>query len=181
MFKKHSGFIPLLAALILLVAAAVTVTGYYFIKVAQEQKIGSGGEEEDTTPPAGSPILHCFVFDEPGKYYLANDIDAVETCMRIKADNVILDCNGRSITSKTGWGITTGSADNITIKNCVVKNSQSGIHLYYTENSLIQGNTVINSTSSDFLCSESSNNTDGGGNVCGSNPNCPWLTCLSPE
>jgi len=59
------------------------------------------------------------------------------------ASNVILDCNGTSISGADfGKGIYSDNFDNITIRNCNVKNCYDGICLLRARNSTLENSTV---------------------------------------
>ncbi|MEM2916442.1 MAG: LamG-like jellyroll fold domain-containing protein, partial [Candidatus Woesearchaeota archaeon] len=84
---------------------------------------------------------------------LIQNITSATTCIVIGADNVELDCKGNTITYNTGgqWGegITATNRKNITIKNCIIKDttttgeSSRGILLENTNDTKIINNTII--------------------------------------
>ncbi|MBI5159166.1 right-handed parallel beta-helix repeat-containing protein [Candidatus Micrarchaeota archaeon] len=93
---------------------------------------------------------------------LNSDISATSTCFTLAADNIILDCNGRTITRVSGSGSFNGiqalNLRNITIRNCIVRNFTNGIYLENTNLSTLYRNTAQNNTHG-FNLSSSSNNS----------------------
>jgi len=95
-------------------------------------------------------------------YTLVQDVSASANCFNISASDVILDCQGKTITfgtGTTGFGVNASSdattLTNITVKNCnIVKgagggSNNYGIRLDQTSNSVIYNNTIFtNGTSS---------------------------------
>jgi len=70
-------------------------------------------------------ISGCTQINTPGQYTLNQDIidSSTSQCMRINADNVVLDCQNHVIDSDgtAYYGIYSYNRKNIEIKNCVVK------------------------------------------------------------
>lgn len=65
--------------------------------------------------------------------------------VEIIANNIILDCNGHSITgSGGGYGIYLKDKSGVTIKNCSVNNFWHDIYLYNSSNNILSNNTVTN-------------------------------------
>jgi parallel beta-helix repeat protein len=65
----------------------------------------------------------------------------------INANNIVLDCDGHTITGTgPGFGISASGRTNVTIKNCRVTKFGRGIALTNTNNSLLLNNTVFNNT-----------------------------------
>ncbi len=85
---------------------------------------------------AQTPISSCQIITSSGSYILTQDIYASDTCLRIGADNVTLDCDGHKVIGPGvesnkigiagGWGVP-GSAVNSVVKNCIVQNFTRGI------------------------------------------------------
>jgi len=113
---------------------------------------------------ADTYLTDCAVLDTPGEtYYLMQDIINYTSgnCMDIRADNIVLDCQGHTISTNitdymgiisngrqglvvrncvlTGWGIFEYNNSNITLQNLVI--SEGNIQLSYS-----QFNTLINVT-----------------------------------
>ncbi|MBI5060801.1 MAG: right-handed parallel beta-helix repeat-containing protein [Candidatus Aenigmarchaeota archaeon] len=75
-----------------------------------------------------SPITSCGTISSSGSYDVSNDLSASQTCMQIFASNVLLDCHGRRITYSTsffGDGIAIVSANNVTVKNCILRKTST--------------------------------------------------------
>ncbi len=79
-------------------------------------------------------IASCpYTISSSGDYDLSADLSTTGTCITISIANVSLDCKGyklRGDYSGTDYGIysTTSTADNITIKNCMIANFSTGIY-----------------------------------------------------
>jgi len=110
-------------------------------------------------------ITSCTVLDKSGAtYYLKNDIinSTNETCINIIADGITLDCEGHNIDgidSIFNSGIFFQNRNNITIKNCFVSDWGSGIHMLYSNNSMISNNIANSNFRGIALWHSSSNNT----------------------
>jgi parallel beta-helix repeat protein len=83
----------------------------------------------------------------PGTYNLTQNISSAGSCIIINASDVSLDCQGymiNGIDASSSYGIdNSGGYDNVTIKNCIVKDFERGI--WYNNganNGLIQNNTI---------------------------------------
>ncbi|MEW6328674.1 MAG: PKD domain-containing protein, partial [Candidatus Micrarchaeota archaeon] len=88
-----------------------------------------------------------------------NLLDCPRRGLTIGADNITLDCGGYSIIGNgTSFGVASENRQNITIKNCVIKNFSRGISLASTTNSTLTNNTVLNNTYGVVLVSSSNNN-----------------------
>jgi parallel beta-helix repeat protein len=77
-------------------------------------------------------IASCQKITTSGEYTLTNDVISNGTCFDIQADNVILDCNGYSLTgidSNFGSnGVSNyGGYDHVTVKNCIITGYGNGI------------------------------------------------------
>ena len=105
---------------------------------------------------------------------LINNVSATATCITVGANNIVLDCNGYSITWDTGAGnsasaVLVENMSNITVKNCVLRdlsvhsNRSVGINLTNTNLSLLLNNTIqTNGTTHNYgliLQNNSNNNT----------------------
>ncbi|MEM4375858.1 MAG: right-handed parallel beta-helix repeat-containing protein, partial [Candidatus Woesearchaeota archaeon] len=102
----------------------------------------------------GEPLSSCGVISSPGSYALTQNVSSSGTCFQIQTSNVVLDCQGFTITygtATTGNGInasTSTALSNITIRNCNIQkgagggNSNYGIQFRSTSNSLIFNNTI---------------------------------------
>jgi cysteine-rich repeat protein len=110
----------------------------------------AGVDQDCITTPVGTQITESTTITAPGNYYLANDI-FVESGTGIEigytADDVVLDCQGYSITDlATGGSGISVVGDRATVKNCVIDGSWGrGISVsssseYYT----MRNNELIN-------------------------------------
>lgn len=97
---------------------------------------------------------------------LNSDLSCSGTGIRIGASDILLDCQGHTI---TGTGFSSGAGiliqggysipwDNIIIKNCVVDNFKWGMRIERVTDSLFLNNTVINSYYEGFLLTFFTNN-----------------------
>lgn len=111
---------------------------------------------------------------------LTSNVSSGGLCFNLTADNILLDCDGFTITFDTaGTGAVAGIAatgrKNITIRDCTIIDNSSGgsfgvgINFTNTNNSLIFNNTIrTNGTSNNygiFLFSSASNNTIAGNSI----------------
>jgi len=114
----------------------------------------------------------CGIINESGSYLLNNNIEgapisaspaAGTTCIRINVSDVVLDCNGYTITNNGTSGSTSGiflfNSTNITVKNCpMISRYSYGVNLYFTNNSLVNNITLFNNSQTSILNTYSSNN-----------------------
>ena len=117
-------------------------------------------------------INECTDITTPGHYYLTGNISSSGTCIRIMADNVVLDGNGYYVLgenqSSTYGVLISGSKDN-PVKNVVIKNLgakywTAGIYMWYTENSqIINSSAFLNKAG--IMLFRSHNNTLSGNTV----------------
>jgi len=98
----------------------------------------------------------------PGRtYVLKNNVNLLTPpfCFSIDADNVVIDCNGYTITGQApSDGIMASGRSNVTIKNCNITGFANGIHFNSVQNSQLIGNTVSNAMENGILIYSSSNN-----------------------
>jgi len=102
-------------------------------------------------------LTGCMELDQVGLSYTLNtNALSTTTCYTISANDITLDCNGKEINYSSdgtlGYGIdNTGGYDNITIKNCVIKegvsttNSKIGMYFNGGADGTIENNTIITS------------------------------------
>ncbi|MEM3555718.1 MAG: right-handed parallel beta-helix repeat-containing protein, partial [Candidatus Micrarchaeia archaeon] len=122
---------------------------------------GNGNDLDACPQQISNPILFCGSVATNAT--LANDLRNSDTCINITADNIVLDCNGHSITgpgtaSLGKYGIYAEDRKNITVKNCVIEWYDRGIQLNKTNSSFIYGNTVRYNTEGVSLYRGSSRN-----------------------
>ena len=90
---------------------------------------------------------------------LTTDINANGSCLITGANNIIIDCNGHSMTGNgTGYGIDLIGYPNVTVKNCIISNFNKGMFVSSSNFDTILNNTIHNSQDGLYLTS-SSNNT----------------------
>jgi len=120
------------------------------------------------------PIYGCTDIVEPGVYYLNNDILDYDgpryICINIKANDVILDCQGKTIngtrwirteptTTYASYGIILESVNRAKIKNCSVNNWCYGINVISGSHNTIENNTISSCEREGILVEASSYNT----------------------
>jgi parallel beta-helix repeat protein len=119
-----------------------------------------------TTTLAGN-ITDCTEISEPGTYYLTGDITNSSKCycIDIKANNVVLDCQGHGIdgddTDSHGIRVYRKKATttNITLKNCFLSDwTGANIYLRYANGNRLE-NITSTSSSGNGLYLWSSNST----------------------
>lgn len=111
--------------------------------------IANGGDFLPLRPPF--PVASC---DDdpnvPGLWKLTGDLNISSTsCLAISSDNVMLDCQGNTITGTDliGTGVKVSGTNNVTVKNCTVQNFTSAIGISGTSgcsNLTVQNNTLQN-------------------------------------
>ena len=104
---------------------------------------------------------------------LTRNISANASCFLFGADNIVLDCNGKSITWDTAgsgndFAVWSDNRSNVTVKNCVLIDGNVagifgiGVNFTRTNNSLVENNTVRTNGTSDnygiYLFTTASNN-----------------------
>ncbi len=78
---------------------------------------------------------------------LITNLTATGTCFTIGAHNIILDCQGFTLTSNgSGRGVTATDKRNVTIKNCAINTFNDGLFFLRVNDSLMMDNTVTAST-----------------------------------
>ncbi|MFH1229428.1 MAG: right-handed parallel beta-helix repeat-containing protein [Candidatus Aenigmatarchaeota archaeon] len=82
---------------------------------------------------------------------LANDISTSDTasCVTIGADNIVLDCNGHMMTGDNatntlGYGIYASGRNNVTVKNCSIRDFSAGIRFESVINGIVSDNNISN-------------------------------------
>lgn len=98
-----------------------------------------------------NPLNACGTVSLPGSYQLSTNVSSSGTCFTIAASDVVLDCQGHTITygtGGTGHGIAASSVSGITIKNCKIQktnpsgSSPFGINMSDVSNSSILNNDI---------------------------------------
>ncbi|MBI4145689.1 right-handed parallel beta-helix repeat-containing protein [Candidatus Woesearchaeota archaeon] len=110
---------------------------------------------------------------------LVNNVSSADTCFTVSCDNCFLDCDGYTITFDTAGGgsdqgITATSRNNVTVRNCNVRDGNGdglsgyGIKFSDTNNSIVSNNNVFTNGTSINLgiqVSDSMNTIVTGNNV----------------
>jgi hypothetical protein len=112
---------------------------------------------------AVTQINTCQTLSVADTYLLNTSVSSAGTCMTISANNVILNCQGNTITYSTDGGtfehgvLTSGTASNLEIRNCIlranVSNTGGQRHSIWfpvgsgAANGLITNNTLITGSS----------------------------------
>ncbi|MBN1386299.1 right-handed parallel beta-helix repeat-containing protein [Candidatus Woesearchaeota archaeon] len=93
-------------------------------------------------------------------WFLSIDLACFGDGLVINASNIVLDCNGHSITgSGSGYGINNSAGfDNITIKNCTITNFTEGISFKSSSDSNILDNIVSSNANQGIILRDGSNN-----------------------
>jgi parallel beta-helix repeat protein len=111
-----------------------------------------------STISLSSNITSCGAINQPGTYHLSSQINmnnyinvsellgstSQEPCIRIRANDVALDCGGKPITNST-IGILAKNKENITLNDCNLSTANVGILLDNTTDSHINGLTASGS------------------------------------
>ncbi len=121
---------------------------------------------------AASPVTSCGVISTNGTYVLSNDLTGASvtsvpvftaTCIWIDSSDVVLDCNGHSVTNDGTTGLTVGiiamgDHQNVTIENCPsVSGYQYGVGLDYADYSTIKNVTAHNNRDAGIYIARSGN------------------------
>jgi parallel beta-helix repeat protein/surface protein len=99
---------------------------------------------------------------------LTADLNCPADGLIIGADNITLDCAGRSIIGNgAGAGVSLYGRSGVTVKNCSISSFDSGIAIAFdSNNNTISNNTISSNTSYGiFLQSNSNNNSLTGNNI----------------
>ena len=112
----------------------------------------------------------CAIINTSGAHVLVNNLEgapinanprAGTACIKIEVSDVILDCNGYSITNNGTAGVTraillNGSIDNVTIKNCsALVNYTYGIEVYDSDEVNISDQNIYNNSQHGILINSS--------------------------
>lgn len=84
-------------------------------------------------------------WQDGGVYFVASNIDCPGTCFNITADNVILNCQGKTLTNTTNnSSVLIVTNDNITVSDCIISknnNSNYGIEVIGNNNTIKNNKT----------------------------------------
>ena len=110
-----------------------------------------------TAAVAANPPCGCNIIQDTT---LEADMTCEGTAITIGADNIVLDCAGRSITGTgIGSGIFLSGRTGVTIKNCVVTKFSNGINLASSSKNILTSNTVSSNYNGIYLTTSSNYNT----------------------
>jgi parallel beta-helix repeat protein len=121
---------------------------------------GNGNDLDACPQQISEPLLSCGTITK-NSTLINNLTTSSQICINIAADNVVLDCNGHSITGPGLSGRAAVYAEgrrNLVIKNCVVEKFERGIQLNYSNSSSIYGNIARDGTEGISMYNGSSNN-----------------------
>jgi len=126
---------------------------------------------------AYSNVTSCMTINSAGEYHLINDLITSGTCFTINSDDVILDCQGHTVSGDgTGNGFHSSGFNNITVKNCIFSNFSRGILIGETNNFYIFNNSIWNCSSHPIDVGSSNNITVRNNNCTGT-----WTYDLNPD
>ena len=111
--------------------------------------------------PTSGKINSCQTLDTSGTYVLTQDIKNYGgTCFTITANNVTLDGNGYTIDGddSTGYGIYMTGMSNVTVKNIIVTDFDTGLFIDASSNNNLYNITANSNTNDGIFLSSSSNN-----------------------
>ncbi len=99
-------------------------------------------------------VNSCMNLDTSGEtYVLTSDIDTDQpTCFNITANNVYFDCNDHVIEGikmtdlHIYWAIRASNVENVTVKNCIIRNWTDGLDLINVNNSNFENLLIENLT-----------------------------------
>jgi len=129
------------------------LNGSYCLNITVYNQDGSASQVvcfTKTLPEGHINVTTCGILASPDVYLLQNDIidSSEEKCIDIQSDDVVFDCQGHLIDGTYGGsGIYVESGyDNITVKNCMVKEWWNGIYIGLSDsriiNSIFSGNGI---------------------------------------
>jgi parallel beta-helix repeat protein len=80
-----------------------------------------------------------------GDVTLTRDLSCAGTALTIGDNDVTIDCQGHTLDGNLiGYGIVNGGYDNVTIKNCVIREFETGIYLFAAaDNNKLEFNTIF--------------------------------------
>ena len=93
------------------------------------------------------PETSCLAINRPGEYQLVNNISqAPSDCFNIKTDNVMLNCNGHSVTGNgVGPVVYASGKYNVSVYNCSFRGTPVGVSFSNSTDAVVS-NTVIAGT-----------------------------------
>jgi len=125
----------------------------------------------DCPAPYGAPGTYTLTEDYSGAPNSASPVSGT-ACIKIAADDIVLDCAGHSITNNGTGGTTIGivqnGTDNLTLKNCDVSGFTYGIYSHRSNRSSFESNNVSASSQIGIYMRTSGNNSLSGNRISGS-------------
>jgi len=92
---------------------------------------------------------------------LVSDLTTSGTCFTITSDNITFDCDGHSLTGDglgADYGIYALNRNGVVIQDCILTNFSSGLLLYGSNNTIVDGITAFNNTAAGISIAYSHNN-----------------------
>jgi hypothetical protein len=143
-------------AVVLLAGLIVLAVGAYLVQDPTITGLSIGIQ-------AGGDVSSCQNLSNAGIFTLTSDVSNTSTCFTIGADDVVLDCQGYTISfanqsaGENSAGVLAVSRKNVTVQNCRIQDANEsdkggvGINFTSTSNSFVLNNTVItNGTSNNY-------------------------------
>ena len=98
-------------------------------------------------------VSSCGSIENPGTYNLGGNINVFDyidpklksndgACIRVNTSNVKLDCNGYSI-NNAGIAISASGVGNLTVSNCTITNSSTGVRLQSVKTAKIMKSNML--------------------------------------
>jgi parallel beta-helix repeat protein len=138
------------------------------VQAFDSQGLDDWGDSNYSFRIYNTSLTDCRTIDASDTYILVNNVSSSGTCFTIAANDVTLDCQGYMINGTDAAlsnGIdNTGGFDNITIKNCVIKDFDRGIYFINAENGTLANNSAY-SNNRGIAFESSSNNILANNNV----------------
>jgi len=83
---------------------------------------------------------------------LTKNLTSSGTCINIVADDVELNCAGHTITGDgTGFGVNIENRENVTVRDCTIKNYEEGIRYIHSKDSAFRRNRIYNAVRAMFM------------------------------
>lgn len=168
-YKKHILFAFIVLSILLFSYSIGTFTGKFVIS------------------PQDLPGQQCQDIASPGTFLLANGISGTQAgknyCMRVVANNVVLDCAGNYITGNgvpgEDYGVYVVGVNTLTIKNCNInKYRTAGVYVTASSSVLISGNNVFDNNMYGIELFSASNNQIANNSVTGNGMDGVYLHSL---
>ncbi|MCA9486202.1 right-handed parallel beta-helix repeat-containing protein [Candidatus Woesearchaeota archaeon] len=88
----------------------------------------------------------CGELTEEGSYELSTDVIANGSCMDIKGDNILIDCQGHTLsgTEDLDFGLRLYKNENVTVRNCIIDGFKRNVYVYGAKNAQILDSAFLN-------------------------------------